>query len=207
MDTMTPREDRFRSLFAAHHGAVLAFARRRSNPAHADDIAAETFLVAWRRLDDVPTRPGEALPWLYAVARHTLLNAARSDRRREALAVRIGEQQPTTDSLDTDGELRTMDAAATQPHDDARAADTLAAILATDPTTGAGTTIPITRRRHPARWAAAAAGIAAVSVAGLALSTAGAPAAYATWTATPAQAADNASSRRPAVGRSGTSSG
>ncbi len=194
MDTMTPREDRFRSLFAAHHGAVLAFARRRSNPAHADDIAAETFLVAWRRLDDVPTRPGEALPWLYAVARHTLLNAARSDRRREALAVRIGEQQPTTDSLDTDGELRTMDAAATQPHDDARAADTLAAILATDPTTGAGTTIPITRRRHPARWAAAAAGIAAVSVAGLALSTAGAPAAYATWTATPAQvaAADNA---------------
>ena len=92
MDTMTPREDRFRSLFAAHHGAVLAFARRRSNPAHADDIAAETFLVAWRRLDDVPTRPGEALPWLYAVARHTLLNAARSDRRREALAVRIGEQ-------------------------------------------------------------------------------------------------------------------
>jgi RNA polymerase sigma-70 factor (ECF subfamily) len=111
MDTMTPREDRFRTLFAAHHGAVLAFARRRSNPAHADDIAAETFLVAWRRLDDVPTRPGEALPWLYAVARHTLLNAARSDRRREALAVRIGEQQPTTDSLDTDGIARRADLA------------------------------------------------------------------------------------------------
>ena len=111
MDTMTPREDRFRSLFAAHHGAVLAFARRRSNPAHADDIAAETFLVAWRRLDDVPTRPGEALPWLYAVARHTLLNAARSDRRREALAVRLGEQQPTTDSLDIDGIARRADLA------------------------------------------------------------------------------------------------
>ena len=109
MDTMTPREDRFRSLFAAHHGAVLAFARRRSNPAHADDIAAETFLVAWRRLDAVPSRPGEALPWLYAVARHCLLNAQRSERRRDAVLVRIADARQADDGLDVDAIARRAD--------------------------------------------------------------------------------------------------
>ena len=95
MDTHTargaPPEQRFRELFTAHHDAVLRFARRRTSSALADDVAAETFLVAWRRLEDVPTRPGEALPWLYAVARHCLLNAQRSDRRQDAVAVRISD--------------------------------------------------------------------------------------------------------------------
>lgn len=83
------REERFRALFAEHHPPVLAFAQRRTHPDRAEDIAADTFLVAWRRLDDVPTRAGEALPWLYAVARHCLLNAHRAAGRHEALGVRI----------------------------------------------------------------------------------------------------------------------
>lgn len=110
------REHRFRELFTAHHDAVLRFALRRTSPAPAEDIAAETFLVAWRRLDDVPTRPGEALPWLYAVARHCLLNAQRSDRRQEAVAVRIGEGQDIaaegTTHLDVDLIARQADLAA-----------------------------------------------------------------------------------------------
>lgn len=120
MDTTTAgreqREHRFRELFTAHHDAVLRFARRRTSPAHADDIAAETLLIAWRRLDDVPTRPGEALPWLYAVARHCLLNAERSDRRQNALAVRIGDGLSLAGAgrseLDVDGIARRADLAA-----------------------------------------------------------------------------------------------
>jgi RNA polymerase sigma-70 factor (ECF subfamily) len=87
-------EERFRSLYADHYDQVLRFARRRTDPARADDVVAETFVVAWRRLDDVPTRPGEELPWLYAVARHCLLNAARSDARQRAVAVRLATQEP-----------------------------------------------------------------------------------------------------------------
>jgi len=34
-----------------------------------EDVVAETFLVAWRRLDDIPA---EARPWLLGVARKTL---------------------------------------------------------------------------------------------------------------------------------------
>ncbi|WP_110181924.1 RNA polymerase sigma factor [Nocardioides solisilvae] len=87
--TRSAREERFRSLYADHHDPVLRFALRRTDPARADDAVAETFLVAWRRLDDVPRRPGEALPWLYTVARHCLLNAARGEGRQRAVAVRL----------------------------------------------------------------------------------------------------------------------
>lgn len=57
-------------MFAAHYGAVYAYGSRRVGPDAADEIAAETFLVAWRRFDDLPP---EALPWLYGVARNVVL--------------------------------------------------------------------------------------------------------------------------------------
>jgi len=99
----------------------------------------------------------------------------------------------------TDSELRALDPAAPLTAEDRiRAEARLAQIVATDP--AAPSTVPTParalplRRRAAVRWASAAAALAAVTTAGLALSTVGAPAAYATWTATPAQvaAADNA---------------
>jgi RNA polymerase sigma-70 factor (ECF subfamily) len=71
----------FEALFRAHVGAVHAYALRRSDAATADDVVADTFLVAWRRLDRVPE---DALPWLYAVARRCLANRLRSGRRQQA---------------------------------------------------------------------------------------------------------------------------
>lgn len=73
------REDIFNALYDTHHAAVRAYAWRR-DAALADDIVAETFLVAWRRLEDISF--DEALPWLLAVARHTHLNIRRGERRR-----------------------------------------------------------------------------------------------------------------------------
>jgi len=90
--TTAQRETRFKEVYAAHYEPILRFARRRTDPASADDIVAETFLVAWRRLDAVPVAPGQALPWLYAVARRCLLNAARSQHRQDAVAVRLCAQ-------------------------------------------------------------------------------------------------------------------
>lgn len=79
--------DRFERIFAAHYRAVQRFARRRlASSADADDVVAETFTVAWRRLDDVPA---QALPWLYGVAHRTLANQRRGDRRREQLRQRL----------------------------------------------------------------------------------------------------------------------
>jgi RNA polymerase sigma-70 factor, ECF subfamily len=53
--------------------------RRRTVPDEAEDVVAETFLVAWRRVDDVPVEP---LPWLLGVARKILANRRRATGRR-----------------------------------------------------------------------------------------------------------------------------
>lgn len=85
-------EDRFNALYRAHSAAVLRYAARRTDPDAAGDIVAETFLVAWRRLPDVPADPGQAEPWLYAVARRVIANAERSNRRAQRVAARLWQE-------------------------------------------------------------------------------------------------------------------
>lgn len=84
----TERRARLRQLFVEHASAVRAYARRRTDEASADEAVSEVFVVAWRRLDDLPA---EALPWLLACARRILANQRRADRRRTALQERVTE--------------------------------------------------------------------------------------------------------------------
>lgn len=86
--------ERFERLYRANYAAVLAYALRRTVAEQAHDVAAETFLVAWRRLDDVP---GDPRPWLLGVARRVLANQRRSDRRRAALAARLANEPRAAD--------------------------------------------------------------------------------------------------------------
>lgn len=89
---------RLEALFRDHADAVLAYAARRTDADAAQEIVADTFLVAWRRLSDVPDPP---LPWLLGVARRILANERRSFRRGQALKLRlvreprIGTHAPT----------------------------------------------------------------------------------------------------------------
>ena len=86
---MRTPEERFTALFDATHRPLLAYAVRRvADPADAADVVAETFLVAWRRLDEVPSGD-HARPWLFGVARRVLANLYRGERRRHALADRL----------------------------------------------------------------------------------------------------------------------
>ena len=75
-----PGNDRLTRLFDSHATAVRSYLYRRltgaPDPAQeADDLTAEVFIVAWRRLDYIPA--DAELPWLYAVARRVLANARR----------------------------------------------------------------------------------------------------------------------------------
>lgn len=88
------QEDRFTALYTRHYGAVRAYAWRRG-PDEADDVVAETFLVAWRRLDELPD---DCLPWLFAVARNVRLNLARQERRRRSREER-GATPPAAESF------------------------------------------------------------------------------------------------------------
>ncbi len=47
----------FTALYEARYGAIHAYAARRVGLQAADEIAAETFLIAWRRFDAVPEEP------------------------------------------------------------------------------------------------------------------------------------------------------
>jgi RNA polymerase sigma-70 factor (ECF subfamily) len=86
------REDRFCALYEWTRPQIIAYALRRT-ASHDDvaDIVAETFEIAWRRLDDVPT--GQAgLLWLYVTARYVLANHSRRVRRRDEITVRLAEE-------------------------------------------------------------------------------------------------------------------
>jgi DNA-directed RNA polymerase specialized sigma24 family protein len=86
MTTSDDRRASFEALFRIHHAHVRAYVRRRNPGAAADDAVAETFLVAWRRLEEIGEDP---LPWLLAVARRVLANQRRGEHRRAALVGRL----------------------------------------------------------------------------------------------------------------------
>jgi RNA polymerase sigma factor (sigma-70 family) len=82
------REERFRALFEGCFGAVRRYVHHRGVAlGRDDDLVAETFVVAWRRLDDVPA--DDPLPWLLAVARNQWRNERRSYGRRSAALRRL----------------------------------------------------------------------------------------------------------------------
>jgi RNA polymerase sigma factor (sigma-70 family) len=105
---------RFGQLYRDQGRAILAYALRRvADPEDAADVLAETFLIAWRRLDQVPNEAGARL-WLFGVARRVIANRHRTERRRTRLAERLAES------------LRTE--LATQPGPEVEAAEALRAI-------------------------------------------------------------------------------
>lgn len=85
-------DQRFDALARELIEPLRRFLARRADPETAEDALAETLLVLWRRLDQVPEEP---LPWAYAVARNCLANALRGERRQARLAARAAaHEQP-----------------------------------------------------------------------------------------------------------------
>lgn len=98
-----PDSAAFERLYAAHKRKVLAFCLRRTpNPADAEEAAAETFVVAWRRLTDAPPEEHH-LAWLYAIARRILANQRRGSARRVGLLDRLRSQPPVVHSFERAG--------------------------------------------------------------------------------------------------------
>src|SRR6266508_1230171 len=104
---------RFEALYRENYGRVLGYALRRASAHAAHDVVADTFLVAWRRLEHVPETP---LPWLLGVARRTLANQRRAAGRRAALVAEFATAasahpaQPS-DGVETLGALERLPAA------------------------------------------------------------------------------------------------
>ncbi len=82
-------EERFNRLYEAHRADLERFVYRRVPPAHVEDIVAETFLTAWRRLDASPADPR---PWLFGIARNVVLRSIRTAGRWNSLQVRLATE-------------------------------------------------------------------------------------------------------------------
>jgi RNA polymerase sigma-70 factor (ECF subfamily) len=85
------RQTRLEALYVAHSSAVTRYARRRADEQTAADVVSEVFVVAWRRLDDVPE---DALPWLLGCARRVLWHHHRAEQRRWRLFDRLTSATP-----------------------------------------------------------------------------------------------------------------
>src|SRR6202034_1913055 len=74
--------DAFTEVFTRHWDAVYRFCLRRAGSA-GEDIAAETFRVAFDRRRRYDTRYGDARPWLFGIASNLLRDHFRTARREE----------------------------------------------------------------------------------------------------------------------------
>jgi RNA polymerase sigma-70 factor (ECF subfamily) len=100
-DEAARRRARFESLAPALIEPLRRFLARRTDAATADDVLADTLLVCWRRLDDLPEEP---LPWAYGVARNCLANAERGARRQLRVASKIAVVDPPREAAAGPGE-------------------------------------------------------------------------------------------------------
>lgn len=77
---------------------LLAYLERRVGSDDAPDLLGETMVVAWRRARDLPKEEERARMWLFGIARGTVQNHARGERRRWALAdrIRLQVREPQT---------------------------------------------------------------------------------------------------------------
>ncbi|MFC7245293.1 RNA polymerase sigma factor [Catellatospora aurea] len=79
----------FDTVWDGNYQAILAYALRRTDtPDDAADVAAETFLTAWRRAADAPDGEQVRL-WLFGIARRVLANQQRGLRRFDRLTQRL----------------------------------------------------------------------------------------------------------------------
>ena len=106
----TSRTDKdFRLAFDRHYRDILAYAKRRSSPTDAEDLAAETFTIAWRRWTSAP--PDAIRPWLFGIARNVLANNRRGSRRQDRLAAKMTSVSETSSTDPSYGEHQEVDQA------------------------------------------------------------------------------------------------
>lgn len=74
-------------MYDENYVRLLGYALGYVNRANAEEIVSETFLIAWRRLSDVPSRE---LPWLFGVARNLIRERYRADQRLRLLCAELG---------------------------------------------------------------------------------------------------------------------
>jgi DNA-directed RNA polymerase specialized sigma24 family protein len=82
------RPERFAAVFDRHYAAIHGYVARRLGAGLADDVASETFLVAFDRRHRYDLEQRDATPWLYGIASNLVARHRRAEVRRYRMMAR-----------------------------------------------------------------------------------------------------------------------
>ena len=103
---------RFGELFDRHYAEINRYLARRVGPGLADEVAADTFVVAFHTRRRYDPQRADARPWLYGIAANLARRHWRTERRRLRAYARAGVDPMCDDGAEID---RRVDAAAAAP--------------------------------------------------------------------------------------------
>jgi RNA polymerase sigma-70 factor (ECF subfamily) len=89
----------FAPIFDRHFDAVYAYLQRRVGPDLADELAAQTFLVAFDKRGGYDPAQPDARPWLFGIATN-LLRRHHRDEVRQFRAYARSAEDPVLDAFD-----------------------------------------------------------------------------------------------------------
>lgn len=82
--------DAFTAVYDRHFAAIHRYVAGRLGPQVADDVAAETFLTAFRRRERFDSARGTVRPWLFGIATNLIAQHRRTETRRYRALARTG---------------------------------------------------------------------------------------------------------------------
>lgn len=92
--------ERFGTLFERHAAEIHGYAARRLGIRAADDVMAETFLVAFRHRGRYDLSRDSARPWLYGIATNLIARHRRAEARAYRALARTGAiPEPASESF------------------------------------------------------------------------------------------------------------
>ncbi|MEU4420830.1 RNA polymerase sigma factor [Actinoplanes sp. NPDC024001] len=83
----------FATVFDRHYGRIYAYAARRLGRDLAEDVASETFTVAFSRIGGYDTARPDAAPWLYGIASNLIARHGRAESRRYRALARLAPEE------------------------------------------------------------------------------------------------------------------
>jgi RNA polymerase sigma factor (sigma-70 family) len=97
-------EERFNRLYERNARDLLGYlVRRTEGHENAADCLAETFLVAWRKRDEIPSDEAAARPWVFGIARNVVRRERELDNKRSrAVEALASELRHTRTMISTD---------------------------------------------------------------------------------------------------------
>ncbi|MFF4189708.1 RNA polymerase sigma factor [Nonomuraea sp. NPDC001831] len=92
--------ERFSAIFDRYYPEIHGYAARRLGAGLADDVAAETFLIAFDKRAGYDVSRADARPWLYGIASNLIARHHRAEVRQYRAQAKAGADSPVEDHAD-----------------------------------------------------------------------------------------------------------